>query len=83
LKQRLPAEIWSELASTFVGPEPEANWNALFRTTALFRRVAMEVAGALGFTYPQDQDDRVHLYLNAVRELPRDGEPPRSDPARS
>jgi aminoglycoside 6-adenylyltransferase len=79
LERLLPAEIWPELASTYVGPEPEEIWDALFRTTALFRRVAMEVAGSLGFTYSQDQDDSMHVYLNAVRHLPRAGEPPRSD----
>ncbi len=70
LKQRLPTDIWSELTSTYVGPEIEDNWTALFRTTALFRRVAREVGSALGYTYPQQVDDRVSAYLDAVRQLP-------------
>jgi aminoglycoside 6-adenylyltransferase len=70
LKRLLPAEIWSDLAATYVGPEIEENWAALFRTTALFRRVAIEVGGALGFAYPQQLDDRVSAYLDAVRKLP-------------
>jgi aminoglycoside 6-adenylyltransferase len=70
LKQRLPADIWSELADTYVGLEPEANWDALFRTLALFRRVAKEVGNALGYTYPQHVDDQVSAYLHKVRQLP-------------
>ena len=39
LERLLPADIWSELASTYVGTDIEDNWDALFHTTALFRRV--------------------------------------------
>jgi aminoglycoside 6-adenylyltransferase len=72
LKRLLPADIWSELASTYVGPDPEENWATLFRTTALFRRVAREVGDALGYGYPRQLDDRVSDYLSAVQQLPRD-----------
>jgi aminoglycoside 6-adenylyltransferase len=74
LNRLLPRETWSELATTYVGPEIEENWSALFRTTALFRRVAMEVGGALGYAYPQQVDDRVGAYLEAIRKLPSAGE---------
>lgn len=70
LKRLLPPDIWDELTQTYVGPEIEANWDALFRTTALFRRVAREVADALGFTYPQRMDDQVSAHLAAIRYLP-------------
>ncbi len=75
LKQQLPADIWSDFASTYVGPAIEDNWAALFRLTTLFRRVAMEVGDALGYAYPQPLDDRVDAYLDAVRKLPRGVEP--------
>jgi aminoglycoside 6-adenylyltransferase len=71
LKQLLPADTWAELADTYTGPEIEANWGALFRTIGLFRRVAKEVAAALGYTYPQTVDDQVSVYLNAIRILPQ------------
>jgi aminoglycoside 6-adenylyltransferase len=71
IERLLPADIWSELASTYVGIEAEDNWSALFRATALFRRVATEVGDALGYTYPQDVDDAVTAQLERVRELPR------------
>lgn len=70
LERRLPADIWSELAETYVGPEVEENWDALFRTTALFRRMATEVGDALGYAYPLDVDEAVSDYLEKVRQLP-------------
>ncbi len=76
LKRQLRADIWSDFASTYVGPKIEDNWAALFRLTTLFRRVAMEVGSALGYAYPQALDDWVSAYLDAVRKLPRNGSPP-------
>ena len=70
LKELLPGNLWSELLSTYVGPDTNDNWAALFGTTALFRQVAREVGNALGFTYPQNVDDQVSAYLNAIQQLP-------------
>ncbi len=70
LKQLLSADTWSELERTYVGPGSEENWAALSRTTALFRRVAIEVAEGLGYDYPQDVDDQVTAHLEDVRKLP-------------
>ena len=70
LEGRLPADIAAELASTYVGTEVEENWNALFRTTALFRRVAGEVGDALGYAYPLDVDEAVTAHLEKIRQLP-------------
>lgn len=70
LKQLLPADLWSALESTYVGPDIEASWAALFRSADLFRRVAREVGGALGYAYPQQVDDEVSAFLKAVRQLP-------------
>jgi aminoglycoside 6-adenylyltransferase len=78
-KRQLPADIWSELASTYVGPDLEDNWAALLRSATLFRRVAIEVGDALGYVYPQSLDDRVVAYLNAVRNLPHGVEPTPAD----
>jgi len=72
LKRLLPADLWAELSDTYVGPEIEENWAALWRTIALFRRVAGEVGAALGYAYPQALDDRMSVCLRAVRQLPRD-----------
>ena len=59
----------SELAATYVGAGIEDNWEALFATTALFRRVATEVAEALGLVYRRGLDETATAYLEAVRDL--------------
>ncbi len=75
LERMLPADLWSRLAATYVGVDSDDNWDALFRTTALFRRVASEVGDALGYTYPLQLDAAVTAHLEGVRRLPRSGEP--------
>lgn len=70
LKQWLPAEIWSEFASTYVPLESEATWEALDRLIALFRKIALAVGNRLGYPYPHHVDDQVSVYLQAIRELP-------------
>ena len=66
-----------------MGPDSEDNWAALFHLMALFRRVAMEVGGALGYAYPQPLDERVSVYLDAVRKLPRGVEPGQAKDAKA
>jgi aminoglycoside 6-adenylyltransferase len=70
LKKQLPPDIWSQFETTFVGASIEDNWEALFRALALFRRVAIEVADDLGFTYPLVFDERVSEYVQAVQAMP-------------
>jgi len=72
LERMLDPETAAELAATYVGSDLEENWEALFATAAIFRRVAREVAGALGLSYPQELDDVASGYLAEVRELPRE-----------
>jgi aminoglycoside 6-adenylyltransferase len=71
LARALPAELWAELMGTYVGADLEDNWDALFRTNAIFRRVATDVGERLGYAYPQDVDEGVTAYLNAIRDLRR------------
>jgi aminoglycoside 6-adenylyltransferase len=71
LERQLPAEFAAELSRTYVGANVDENWSALFRTTALFRRVATEVGNALGYAYPLDVDEAVTAQLEAVRRAPR------------
>jgi aminoglycoside 6-adenylyltransferase len=72
LEKRLPSDIRAELKRTYVGAEIVENWEALFRTLALFRRVAIEVGEDLGFSYPHDLDRRVTAYVQAMREIGRE-----------
>jgi aminoglycoside 6-adenylyltransferase len=71
LKRHLPPDLWSALERTYVGPEIEQNWEALFAMTAFFRRAAMEVGQALEYGYPVELDRGVSAYLEEVRRLPR------------
>jgi aminoglycoside 6-adenylyltransferase len=69
LERLLPADVWDELAATYGGVGAEECWEALFRTTALFRRVATEVGDALGHPYPAHVDTAVSAYLEEIRAL--------------
>lgn len=70
LERLLPPELLDELHATYVGADIEENWDALFLTTVLFRRVATEVAAALGYRYPIEVDEGVTAQLEAVRAMP-------------
>jgi len=71
LKELLKPSIWKELEQTYVGPMLKDNWDALFRTISLFRKIAKEVAGFLEFRYPDELDQRVVRYLQQVRTAER------------
>jgi aminoglycoside 6-adenylyltransferase len=70
LKQLLPPDIWSEFAGTYVPLEAEETWAALNCVIGLFRKLALEVGNALGYPYPQQVDDQVSAYLEAIRQMP-------------
>lgn len=74
LKRWLRPDLWTELESTYTGAGLEANWEAMFRTIALFRRVAIEVGDHLGYSYPHDLDRRAVAYLQKVKRLDRQAE---------
>ena len=71
LKQYVRPDLWAELECTYTGAGLEENWEALFRTVALMRRVATEVGEQLGYTYPQELERRVIDYLARVIQLDR------------
>jgi aminoglycoside 6-adenylyltransferase len=71
LKRHLDPETWLELESTYVRAGEVENWEALFRTIDLYRRVAIEVGEHLGYHYPHELDGRTMAYLQKVRDLDR------------
>ena len=68
LKKKLPPEIWSQLEACYAGANIADNWQALFRTMALFRRVATEVGKGLGYEYPHDLDQRVTAFVEKMHQ---------------
>jgi aminoglycoside 6-adenylyltransferase len=70
LKKHLDPGIWAAFAATYVGADIEENWEALFKTTSLFRTVAIAVGDALGYAYLYDLDERVTRYLLDIRNSP-------------
>ncbi len=71
LKRALAPDLWAAFERTYAGPGIAENWEALFAMIALFRRAAIEVGRALGYTYPQGLDDGVTAYLEDARHLPQ------------
>jgi len=69
LKKWLRPDLWAGLENTYTGAGLEANWEAMFRTVALFRQVAIEVGDRLGYSYPRDLDRRAVAYLQKVKDL--------------
>lgn len=69
LQGHLDADTWAAFAATYVGTDRDENWAALFETIALFRRVAIEVARALGYDYPHATDARMMGYLRQIEQL--------------
>lgn len=74
LKQHLPPDLWAELERTYTSAGLQENWEALFQTIALMRRVATAVGEHLGFTYPEELDRRVINYLKKVQQLDRNAQ---------
>lgn len=71
LKKHLPANIWKALEQTYVGANIADNWEALARTIALFRQVAVEVGAHLGYVYPDEVHERVCAYVEQIKQLGR------------
>jgi len=69
LKKQLPPEIWSQLEDTYAGGNNQESWEALFRTIALFRQVAMDVGAGLGYEYPLELDERVTAFAHRMQDM--------------
>jgi aminoglycoside 6-adenylyltransferase len=74
LRQVLEPELWEMLLRTYADADYAHTWDALHTTCALFRRLALQVAGHFGFDYPHGDDRRVSAHLEHVQRLPRDAQ---------
>ena len=71
LERFLDPELWNLLQKTYSDADTEHTWQSLFAMGELFRRVAIPVSQHFGFTYPQQDDERVSAHLRHVHALPR------------
>jgi aminoglycoside 6-adenylyltransferase len=69
IKKLLDKDTWVQLTETFAGSDIEENWDALFKTMALFRKIATKVANDLGYEYPCELDTKVTNYLIKIKNL--------------
>jgi len=74
LKSPLGEDVWDMLVRTYADARPDANWEALFVMGDLFRQVAQVVASEFGFTYPEQDDRNVSVYIRRIKALPRDAQ---------
>jgi len=71
IQKVLDPELYAELLASYTGGGEDELWQSLFRTLALCRKAAIEVASKLGFTYPHENDRRMEIYLETIRTLDR------------
>lgn len=72
LDQHISPKSWAALLSSYADGSYDASWVALFAACRLFRSTAKEVAAHFGYTYSDQDDQRVSAHLAHVRELPSD-----------
>lgn len=69
LKKWLRPDLWNALAATYTGPDPTANWQALFDTFDLMCKTAQEVGEQLGFAFPSAMAVKTRTLLEEIRCL--------------
>ncbi len=73
-RRYLDESTWIELESTYAGADVDQNWNALFKTIELFKRLAETVGSSLDYTYPIELEHKMMDYLYGIKNLRRDQE---------
>ncbi|KIL49466.1 aminoglycoside 6-adenylyltransferase [Jeotgalibacillus soli] len=61
-KRFLDTATRKELEGTYSGTNLDENWQALFNTMALFRRLALEVGEHLDCSYDHEVDEKLSSY---------------------
>ena len=68
-KQFMDKKTWKEAEKTFADSSIEKNWEALFVTTRLFKRIAIELARQLNYKYDSDLEKNISKYLRKIQKL--------------
>ena len=69
LDKALDPETRGELIASYAGGGIGELWESLFRTAALYRRMATKIGEGLGYRYPHDLDNRVSAFHRTLRTL--------------
>ncbi|MFC0477173.1 aminoglycoside 6-adenylyltransferase [Robertmurraya beringensis] len=71
-KKHLPKRFWEMYKKTYCDSEYDHMWESLFTACELFRILAVDVGEELGVEYPYIEDKNMMMYLEGVRNLPKD-----------
>jgi aminoglycoside 6-adenylyltransferase len=67
LKKLLPPATWVRVEQCYAGASMADNWQALAHTLAVFREIAQDVGGQLGYAYPDELHQRVAAYVERIK----------------
>lgn len=71
LGKALNPDAYKEMLDSYAAGDIDDLWVSLFRTTALYRKTAIEVGEGLGYKYLHDLDKRVTIYHHTLKNLDR------------
>ncbi|MCL2461590.1 MAG: aminoglycoside 6-adenylyltransferase [Defluviitaleaceae bacterium] len=66
-RKYLPPELYKRYAATYSGADYREFWAAVYTICGLFHDLAVSVAGHLGFTYRQKEEDGMRAYLRMIK----------------
>ncbi len=66
-KKYLPSEIYEQYAKTYSNSDYNNLWESIFTACSLFRKLAVNVADYLGYSYNEQDDKNIISYLENVR----------------
>ena len=67
-REYLDDELWLEWEKTYTGADLEENWEAFFKMTSFFRKLAKNIGENLDYNYPEEVDKRVSAFCREIRE---------------
>lgn len=65
-KKLLDQKTWKSYKKTFANGETDRNWQAFYRMTDLFRRIALSLSIALDYDYPKAVDEKVLKFCKNI-----------------
>ncbi len=66
-KKYLPSELYEKYLKTYSDGSSENLWNAVFSACELFRFLALQVSGHLGYTYCVQDDENMIKYIASIK----------------